>query len=118
MGIDRFANVGLGIAVLSQMRADERDKLQLHMHMPRSQGGSKRGPGDPVRELRMQRVCVERLGGWPFSILFAGALIAFGLLRRMKVRERCGLYQWSNRYRLGYDGQRTNATHLRIMTDT
>jgi hypothetical protein len=48
------------IAMLSQMHPRERNELQLDMHMSRAQGRSERRPGDPVRELRMQRLRLQR----------------------------------------------------------
>lgn len=55
-----FANL-LSIVVLSQVRADQRDQLQLDLHLPRSQGATEGGPGYSVRQLWLQRVRVKRL---------------------------------------------------------
>ena len=43
------------------MRPDKRDQLQLDLHLPRAQGAAQGGPGDPVRQLRLPRMLVERL---------------------------------------------------------
>ena len=48
-----------GIVVLSQMRADERDELQLYLHMSSSKGKYEGGSGDRVCQLRMSGMCVE-----------------------------------------------------------
>jgi hypothetical protein len=48
-------------ALLPSVRPDQRDQLQLDVHLPRAQGAAQGGPGNPVRELWLPRMLVERL---------------------------------------------------------
>jgi hypothetical protein len=45
------------IVMLPEVRANERNKLQLHLHMPGSKSADEGGSSNRVRELWMQRVC-------------------------------------------------------------
>lgn len=49
------------VALLPEMCADEGDELQLDVYLPGPQGPAEGGPGHPVRQLRVQGLCVVRL---------------------------------------------------------
>lgn len=51
------------VVMLSALRANERDELQLDLHMPGTESPDERGSGDRVRKLWMQRVRFQRLRG-------------------------------------------------------
>lgn len=47
----------LGAAMLSEVYSDERDQFQQHVHLPCAARAVEGGSRDPVRELRVQRLC-------------------------------------------------------------
>jgi len=49
------------IALLCPLYPDQRDQLQLHMHLPCSEGETPRWSGDPVCELRVSGMLLWRL---------------------------------------------------------
>lgn len=49
------------VVMLSALRANERDELQLNLHMPGTESPDEGGSGDRVRKLWMQRVRFQRL---------------------------------------------------------
>jgi hypothetical protein len=49
------------IVVLSEMRADEGDQLQLDVHMSGPESTDEGGSGSGMRQLWVQRMCLERL---------------------------------------------------------
>lgn len=51
--------------MLLEVRPDKGDQLQFDMHMPRAQGSNERGSGGRVRQLRLQRMCIQRLKRHP-----------------------------------------------------
>lgn len=50
-----------GVVVLLEVRANEGDELQLDVYMPCAQGADEGRTGGRVCELRVSRMCVERL---------------------------------------------------------
>ncbi|OOQ87585.1 hypothetical protein PEBR_15726 [Penicillium brasilianum] len=49
------------LALLSALRPNQRNKLQLHLYLPRTQSPVERGADDSVRQLRLPRLCEQRL---------------------------------------------------------
>jgi hypothetical protein len=47
------------IAVLPPLHPDERDEFQFYVYMSSPESAAKGGPERGVRELRLQRLCVE-----------------------------------------------------------
>ena len=48
-----------GPALLSSLRSDQRDQLQLDLHLPRAQGPAQGGSDHRVRQLWLQGLRVE-----------------------------------------------------------
>lgn len=56
-----LANSFFSTAMLSSMRPNKRDQFQFHLHLPRTQGPVEGGADHPVCQLRLSRLCEQRL---------------------------------------------------------